>query len=197
VRTQLSWHNSRCLPVDRSACAWGNWKSSRSLSVLFATWFIFDFWKHPVRRISGFHPNVYFVWATFAGSVLAAAAVTAWGTGITKEEFLWSAAPDGRVKRLGHGMMLIPTALEVDGMSRKIPRGQVSTLAEIHRRLARWHDVDVTCPLNFLAHCSGGSRSGPADGDVRDNPLLARRERGWQIECKIPVGGGTPGRAPS
>jgi hypothetical protein len=44
-------------------------------------------------------------------------------------------------------MMLIPTALEVDGMIRKIPRGQVSTLAEIRKRLARWHDVDVTCPL--------------------------------------------------
>ena len=55
--------------------------------------------------------------------------------------------PDGRAKRLGHGMMLIPTALEVDGMIRKIPRGQVSTLAQIRKRLARWHDVDVTCPL--------------------------------------------------
>jgi hypothetical protein len=53
--------------------------------------------------------------------------------------------PDARAKRLG--MMLIPTALEVDGMIRKIPRGQVSTLAQIRKRLARWHDVDVTCPL--------------------------------------------------
>jgi len=55
--------------------------------------------------------------------------------------------PDGMAKRLGHGMMLIPTALEVDAMIRKIPRGQVSTLAQIRRRLARWHNVDVTCPL--------------------------------------------------
>lgn len=55
--------------------------------------------------------------------------------------------PDGMAKRLGHGMMLIPTALEVDAMIRKIPRGQVSTLAQIRRRLARWHNADVTCPL--------------------------------------------------
>ena len=55
--------------------------------------------------------------------------------------------PDGMAKRLGHGMMLIPTALEVDAMIRKIPRGQVRTLAQIRRRLARWHNVDVTCPL--------------------------------------------------
>ena len=54
---------------------------------------------------------------------------------------------DGMAKRFGHGMMLIPTALEVDAMVRKIPRGQVATLAEIRKRLARWHRVDVTCPL--------------------------------------------------
>jgi len=55
--------------------------------------------------------------------------------------------PDGMAKRLGHGMMLIPTALEVDAMVRKIPRGQVSTLAQVRKRLAHWHNVDVTCPL--------------------------------------------------
>ena len=52
--------------------------------------------------------------------------------------------PDGMAKRLGHGMMLIPTALEVDAMVRKIPRGQVSTLAQVRKRLAHWHNVDVT-----------------------------------------------------
>ena len=55
--------------------------------------------------------------------------------------------PDGMAKRLGGGMMLIPTALEVDAMIRKIPRGQVSSVAQIRRRLAHWHNVDVTCPL--------------------------------------------------
>src|SRR6516165_10115429 len=55
--------------------------------------------------------------------------------------------PDGLAKRLGQGMMLIPTALEVDAMIRKIPRGQVSTLAQLRKRLAHWHNVDVTCPL--------------------------------------------------
>lgn len=55
--------------------------------------------------------------------------------------------PDGMATRLGDGIMLIPTALEVDAMVRKIARGQVSTLAQIRSRLARWHNVDVTCPL--------------------------------------------------
>ncbi len=55
--------------------------------------------------------------------------------------------PEGMAKRLGNGMMLIPTALEVDAMIRKIPRGQVSSISQIRRRLAYWHNVDVTCPL--------------------------------------------------
>jgi hypothetical protein len=50
-------------------------------------------------------------------------------------------------KRFGHGMMLIPTALQVDAMIRKIPRGQLATLAQIRQRLARWHRVEITCPL--------------------------------------------------
>ncbi len=54
---------------------------------------------------------------------------------------------DAMAKRFGHGLMLIPTALEVDAMIRKIPRGQLSTLAQIRSRLARWHNADLTCPL--------------------------------------------------
>ena len=55
--------------------------------------------------------------------------------------------PEGMAKRLGGGMMLIPTALEIDAMVRKIPRSQVSSISQIRRRLACWHNVDVTCPL--------------------------------------------------
>ncbi|HEY4978919.1 MAG TPA: MGMT family protein [Candidatus Acidoferrum sp.] len=55
--------------------------------------------------------------------------------------------PEGMAKRLGSGMMLIPTALEIDAIVRKIPRGQVSSISQIRRRLAHWHNVDVTCPL--------------------------------------------------
>src|SRR5664279_2726982 len=54
---------------------------------------------------------------------------------------------DAMAKRFGHGIMLVPTALELDAMIRKIPRGQLSTLAQIRSRLARWHNADLTCPL--------------------------------------------------
>src|SRR3974377_2472959 len=55
--------------------------------------------------------------------------------------------PEAQAKRRGPGRMRIPTALQVDAMIRKIPAGQVSTLAQIRERLARWHRADVTCPL--------------------------------------------------
>src|ERR1035438_6739060 len=55
--------------------------------------------------------------------------------------------PEGMAKRLGDGIMLVPTALEVDAMVRKIARGQVSSASQIRRRLARWHNADVTCPM--------------------------------------------------
>jgi 6-O-methylguanine DNA methyltransferase, DNA binding domain len=54
---------------------------------------------------------------------------------------------DNMAKRFGHGMMLIPTALELDAMIRKVPRGQVCSLSQIRNRLARWHNADLTCPL--------------------------------------------------
>ena len=57
------------------------------------------------------------------------------------------AISDSMAKRFGHGMMLIPTALQLDAMIRKIPRGEVSTLAQVRSRLARWHNADLTCPL--------------------------------------------------
>ena len=54
---------------------------------------------------------------------------------------------DSMAKRFGHGLMLIPTALELDAMIRKIPCGQVSSLSQVRGRLAHWHNADLTCPL--------------------------------------------------
>ena len=97
-------------------------------------------------------------------------------------------------KRLGHGMMLIPTALEVDAMVRKIPRGQVSTIAQIRRRLARWHNVDVTCPLVtgiFLRIVAEAAEEDRASGRHDITPYWRVVRRRWRVECE--VSGGTRG----
>ena len=98
---------------------------------------------------------------------------------------------DGLAKRLGHGMMLIPTALEVDAMVRKIPCGQVSTLAQIRQRLARWHNVEVTCPLvtgiflRIVAEAAEEDRLGGA-ADIAPYWRVVR-DKG-QLNTKFPGG---------
>ena len=105
--------------------------------------------------------------------------------------------PDNMAKRLGHGIMLIPTALDVDGMIRKIPRSQVSTPAQIRKRLARWHDVDVTCPLvtGILLRIVAEATEEDRLAGKSEVTLTARGWRGWPAEPEISGWNGTSGRA--
>jgi alkylated DNA nucleotide flippase Atl1 len=99
--------------------------------------------------------------------------------------------PDGMARRLGHGMMLIPAALEVDAMIRKIPRGQVSTLAQIRNRLARWHNVDVTCPLVtgiFLRIVAEAAEEDRAAGRQEITPYWRVVHDGGRLNAKFPGG---------
>jgi len=99
--------------------------------------------------------------------------------------------PDGMAGRLGHGMMLIPTALEVDAMIRKIPRGQVSTLAQIRKRLARWHNADVTCPLVtgiFLRIVAEAAEEDRAAGRADVTPYWRVVREDGRLNAKLPGG---------
>ena len=99
--------------------------------------------------------------------------------------------PDGMARRLGHGIMLIPTALEVDAMIRKIPRGQVSTLAQIRRRLARWHNADVTCPLVtgiFLRIAAEAAEEDPQAGRPEITPYWRVVRDDGRLNAKFPGG---------
>jgi alkylated DNA nucleotide flippase Atl1 len=94
-------------------------------------------------------------------------------------------------KRLGHGMMLIPTALEVDAMIRKIPYGELSTLGEIRERLARWHRADVTCPLVtgiFLRIVAEAAEEDRIDGKTDITPYWRVVRDDGQLNAKFPGG---------
>jgi len=104
--------------------------------------------------------------------------------------------PDGMAKRLGHGMMLIPTALEVDAMIRKIPRGEVRTLAQIRQNLARWHNADVTCPLVtgiFLRIVAEAAEEDRLAGKSDISPYWRVVGDGGRLNAKFP--GGIEGQA--
>jgi alkylated DNA nucleotide flippase Atl1 len=49
--------------------------------------------------------------------------------------------------RFGSGTMLVPSPREVDACIRKVPRGSVTTPAQIREFLAAKYLVDATCPL--------------------------------------------------
>ena len=106
------------------------------------------------------------------------------------------AVPEGMAKRLGHGMMLIPTALEVDAMIRKIPRGEVCTLAQIRKRLARWHNADVTCPLVagiFLRIVAEAAEEDRVAGRPDITPYWRVVREDGRLNAKFP--GGVEGQA--
>src|SRR6476620_4785467 len=52
----------------------------------------------------------------------------------------WAAA-------IGHGKMLVPTPMLVDGVIRRIPKGKVATSNSIRSALAEAFHADIICPL--------------------------------------------------
>lgn len=50
-------------------------------------------------------------------------------------------------KKFGHGKMLIATPLLVDRLIREIPRGNVTTINAIRKKLAADFGADYTCPI--------------------------------------------------
>jgi alkylated DNA nucleotide flippase Atl1 len=88
-------------------------------------------------------------------------------------------------------MMLIPTALEVDAMIRKIPRGQVTTLAQIRKHLAHWHNADVTCPLVtgiFLRIVAEAAEEDRLDGKSNITPFWRVVREDGRLNLKFPGG---------
>lgn len=98
---------------------------------------------------------------------------------------------DGLAKRLGHGMMVIPTALELDAMIRKIPFGKVSTLAQVRKRLAKWHNVEVACPLVtgiFLKIVAEAAEEDRLEGKSEITPYWRVVRDDGRLNAKLPGG---------
>jgi len=55
--------------------------------------------------------------------------------------------PPKMAKRLGKGLLLVPSPQEVEAVIRKVPAGSVITVTQIREWLAAKHMADVTCPL--------------------------------------------------
>ena len=50
-------------------------------------------------------------------------------------------------KRWGTGTVVIPAPTEVDTLIRKVPKGKITTINEIHEALAKKHKASIGCPM--------------------------------------------------
>ena len=67
---------------------------------------------------------------------------------VDKQTHVVSPIPEG-FPGAGHAhSMVVSTPLEVDGIMRRVPEGQVTTLDEVRTFLARTYDADTACPLS-------------------------------------------------
>ena len=49
--------------------------------------------------------------------------------------------------RWGEGTVAIPAPMDIDAVMRRVPRGQVITINEIRRAVARQHGATIGCPI--------------------------------------------------
>src|SRR5689334_6063848 len=50
-------------------------------------------------------------------------------------------------KRWGSGTFVIPAPIEVDELMRQVPKGRLTTIDQIRKRLAEKHGTTISCPI--------------------------------------------------
>ncbi|MCI0342990.1 MAG: MGMT family protein [Planctomycetales bacterium] len=95
------------------------------------------------------------------------------------------------VRVAGKGRMAIASPLEVDALMRRVPRGRVTTIAELRESIARRHRADFACPLTtgifawIAAHAAEEAR---AAGARRVTPWWRTLKAGGVLNEKYPGG---------
>lgn len=87
--------------------------------------------------------------------------------------------------------MVIPSPAEVDAVMRRVPKGRVATIAEVHAALARAHGTDIACPMTtgifawIAAHAAEEARAADAK---RITPWWRTLKSGGELNPKNPGG---------
>jgi alkylated DNA nucleotide flippase Atl1 len=96
-----------------------------------------------------------------------------------------------KMSRFGKGMMLIPTPKLVDSVIRKVPRGKLTTVGAIRKKLAAEHGADVTCPLTtgiFIRIAAEAAEEARAQGAKRITPYWRVIRDNGELNPKFPGG---------
>jgi len=100
--------------------------------------------------------------------------------------------PSKMQKRMGPGTMLIPgSAIDVDALIRKVPRGKLVTQTQLREKLARDAGADTACPVLtgiFVRIVAEAAEESSREGKLRITPYWRIvRDDGRLLE-KLPGG---------
>lgn len=86
---------------------------------------------------------------------------------------------------------VIPAPIEVDEIMRKVPKGKLTTINEIRKKLAIKHKTTFTCPITtgIFARIAGeASAENCKPSDTKANPYWRTLKEGGVINEKYPGG---------
>ena len=94
-------------------------------------------------------------------------------------------------KRWGEGTFVIPAALEVDALMRKVRRGKLTTIDALRKALAHKHGTMIACPITtgifawIAAHAADEAEQA---GRSRITPYWRTLKTGGELNPKYPGG---------
>ncbi len=99
--------------------------------------------------------------------------------------------PPKMQKRFGRGTMLIPRALDVDALMRKVRKGKLVTPSQIRDRLAKDSRDDCACPMTtgiFLRIAAEAAEEDRRNGKKRITPYWRVIKDDGKLNEKFPGG---------
>jgi len=94
-------------------------------------------------------------------------------------------------EKWGEGTIAIPAPLEIDGLMRKVPKGKLTTINNMRKKIAEKHGATIGCPITtgifawIAAHAAEEER---AEGKNRITPWWRTLKNGGVLNPKYPGG---------
>jgi hypothetical protein len=94
-------------------------------------------------------------------------------------------------KRWGPGTCVIPAPAKVDELMRRVPKGQLTTIDELLKTLARRHHATMACPITtgiFAWVAAHAAAEAEAEGKKRTTAYWRTLKSGGEVNPKYPGG---------
>jgi hypothetical protein len=94
-------------------------------------------------------------------------------------------------QRWGSGTFVIPAPLEVDALMRKVPKGKLTTIDQIRKRLAKRHGATIACPITtgiFAWIAAHAAAEAQAEKQTKITPFWRTLKTGGELNPKYPGG---------